>query len=150
MKDLGATKFILGIEIKENHAQRKHWLNQRKYVETILHRLNMQECKPVKVPIPIGAKLSIGQFPKAQEEEENMYHVHYDSVVGSLMYAILCTRSNIAHVVGILSRYMSKPRKEHSTIKKEGVQVFVWDYRSCNLLPRKRWTRKDVKCPRLC
>jgi hypothetical protein len=36
MKDLGAANFILGMEIKRDHANRKLWLNQRKYVETIL------------------------------------------------------------------------------------------------------------------
>jgi hypothetical protein len=36
MKDLGATNFILGMEIKRDCANKKIWLNQRKYVETIL------------------------------------------------------------------------------------------------------------------
>jgi hypothetical protein len=35
----------------------------------------MQECKPIKVPIPVGVKLSIDQCPKTQEEEEDMSHV---------------------------------------------------------------------------
>jgi hypothetical protein len=97
----------------------KLWLNQRKYVETILQRFNMQECKPVKVPIHVGVKLSVDQCPKTQEEEEDMSHVPYASVVGSLMYAMVCTRPNIAHAVGVLSRYMSKPGKEHwTTIKR--------------------------------
>ena len=113
MKDLGAASLILGMEIKRNHADRKLWLNQRKYIETILHRFNMQECKPVKVPIPVGVRLSAEQCPKTQEEEEDMSHVPYASVVGSLMYAMVCTRPDIAHAVGVLSRYMSKPRKEH-------------------------------------
>jgi hypothetical protein len=47
-----------------------------------------------------------------------MSHVLYVSVVGSLMYAMVCTRLNIAHAVGFLSRYISKPRKEHWTILK--------------------------------
>jgi hypothetical protein len=42
-----------------------------------------------------------------------MSHVPYASVVGSLMYAIVCTRPEIAHAVGVLSRYVSKPGKEH-------------------------------------
>jgi hypothetical protein len=58
IKDLGDSNFILGMEIKRDQKKRKLWLNQRKYVETILQRFNMQECKPVKVPIPIGVKLS--------------------------------------------------------------------------------------------
>ena len=58
MKDLGATNLILGMEIKTNHVYRKPWLNQRKYIETILQRFNMQECKSMKVPIPVGVRLS--------------------------------------------------------------------------------------------
>jgi len=41
MKDLGAANYILGMEIKRDRAKRKLWLNQRKYVETILQRFNM-------------------------------------------------------------------------------------------------------------
>jgi len=33
--------------------------------------------------------------------------------VGSLMYAMVCTRPNIAQAVRVVSRYMSNPRKEH-------------------------------------
>ena len=47
-----------------------------------------------------------------------MSHVPYVSVVGSLMYAMVCTRPDIAHAVGVLSRYMSKPGKEHWTTVK--------------------------------
>jgi hypothetical protein len=41
MKDLGATKFIFGMEIKRDWVNRKLWLNMRKYLETILQRFNM-------------------------------------------------------------------------------------------------------------
>jgi hypothetical protein len=47
-----------------------------------------------------------------------MYRVPYVSVVGSLMYAMVYTRPNISHVVGVLRKYISKPRKEHWTIVK--------------------------------
>jgi len=58
MKDLSATNYILGMEIKRGRTKRKLWLNQRKYVETIFQRFNMQDSKPMKVPIPIGVNLS--------------------------------------------------------------------------------------------
>ena len=90
MKDLGDANFILGIEIKRDHAKRKLWLNKRKYVH-----------------IPIGVKLSVDQCPKTQEEEEDMSHVMYVNVVDNLMYAMVCTRSDIAHTVRVLRRYMS-------------------------------------------
>ena len=73
----------------------------------------MQDSKLVKVPIPVGVKLSVEQCPKTQEEEENMSRVPYESAVGSLIYLMVCTRPDIAHAVGVLSRFMSKPGKEH-------------------------------------
>jgi hypothetical protein len=78
----------------------------------------MQECKLIKVPIPIGGKLSVDQCPKTHEEEEGMSHVPYVSAFDILLYAMVCTRPNIAHVVGVLRRYMSKRGKEHWTVVK--------------------------------
>ena len=101
------------MEIKINRVDRKLWLNQRKYVETILHRFNMQECKPVKVLILVGARLFAKQCPKTLEEDEDMSYVPYDSVVGSLMYVMVCTRLDSAHAVGVLNRYISKQGKEN-------------------------------------
>jgi len=113
MKDLGAANYILGMEIKRDWEKRKLWLKQRKYVETILQRFNMQDSKLVKVPILVGVKLSVEQCPKTQEEEEGMSHVPYASAVGSLMYVMVYTRPGITHALGVLSRFMSKPGKEH-------------------------------------
>ena len=78
----------------------------------------MQDSKLVKVPIPIGVKLSAEQCPKTQEAEEDMSCVPYASAVSSLMYVMVCTRPDIADVAGVLSRFMSKPGKEHWTTVK--------------------------------
>jgi hypothetical protein len=80
--------------------------SEKIYAETILQRFNMQECKSIKVPIPVGVKLFANQCPKTQEEEEDMSRVPYASAVGSLMHAMVCTRLDITHAVGVLSRYM--------------------------------------------
>ena len=42
-----------------------------------------------------------------------MSKVPYASAIGSLMYAMVCTRPDIAHEVGVVSRYMSNPAKTH-------------------------------------
>ena len=42
-----------------------------------------------------------------------MARVSYASVVGSLMYAMVCTRPDIAHAVGVESRFMANPGTEH-------------------------------------
>eukprot|EP00253_Pinus_taeda_P022954 PITA_22954 len=77
-----------------------------------------QDNKSVKDPIPVGVRLSDEQCPKTQEEEEDMSRVPYASAIGSLMYAMVYTRPNIAHVVGVLSKFMSKLGKEHWTTVK--------------------------------
>eukprot|EP00253_Pinus_taeda_P029190 PITA_29190 len=77
-----------------------------------------KDTKPVKVPILVGVNLSAKQCPKTQEEEEDMSRLPYASAVGSLMYAMVCTRSDIAHAVGVLSKFISKLRNEHwKTVK---------------------------------
>ena len=79
----------------------------------------MQDSKSVNVPIPIAVNLSVEQCPKTQEEAEDMSHVPYASAVGTLMYVMVGTRPDITHAVGVLSRFMSNPGKEHCTTREE-------------------------------
>ena len=80
----------------------------------------------MKVPIPVGVKLYVEQCHKTQEKEEDMSHVPYASAVSSVMYAMVCTRLEIAHAVGVLSRFMSKLGKENWSAVKQVFQVFAW------------------------
>ncbi|MBY3556005.1 hypothetical protein HGI15_21915, partial [Modestobacter lapidis] len=113
MKDLGAANFILGMHIRRDRARRRLWLGQERYIEGILKKFNMTDCKPVGTPMSVGVKLSAEQSPQNEEEKEQMASIPYASAVGSLMYAMVCTRPDIAQAVGVLSRYMSNPGKEH-------------------------------------
>jgi len=67
----------------------------------------MQNAKQVTIPLASHFKLSKEECPKTQEEMAYMSKVPYASVVGSLMYAMVCTRLDIAHVVRVESRYMN-------------------------------------------
>ena len=51
--------------------------------------------------------------PKTQAEIDYMSKVPYSSAIGSLLYAMVCTRLDIAHVVGVVSRYIKDLGKEH-------------------------------------
>ena len=42
-----------------------------------------------------------------------MAKIPYASAVGSLMYAMIATRPDIAFAVGVVARYMATPRKKH-------------------------------------
>ena len=73
----------------------------------------MNEAKPVNTPLGSHFKLSKEQSPKIEEERDHMSKVPYASTIGSLMYAMVCTRPDIAHVVGVVSKFMSRPGKQH-------------------------------------
>ena len=74
--------------------------------------------KFVGSPLPVNCKLNSGQCPKTEKDKLEMRRVSYASVVGSLMYAMVCTRPNIAFVVGTVSHRMSNLGKEHSVAVK--------------------------------
>jgi len=57
MKDLGAAKKILGIEIHRDRKARKLYLSQKKYHEKVLYRFNMSNCKAVTTPLVVHFKL---------------------------------------------------------------------------------------------
>lgn len=113
MKDLGAVKKILGMKIIRDRPKRMLWMSQEDYIKKVLERFNMHNAKPVHVPLPGHLKLSKTQCPCNEEEKEEMSKVPYSSAVGSLMYAMVCTRPDIAYAVGVVSRFLSNPGKEH-------------------------------------
>ena len=51
--------------------------------------------------------------PTTVEEREYMTHVPYASAVGSLMYAIVCTRPDLSQTVSMISRYIHDPGRGH-------------------------------------
>jgi len=79
----------------------------------------MQDCKPISTPLPINFKLSSSMSPSNEAERMEMSRVPYASAVGSLMFAMIRTRLDIAQVVGAVGRYMANPGRKHwNTIKR--------------------------------
>uniref|UniRef100_A0A2N9FLT3 Integrase catalytic domain-containing protein n=1 Tax=Fagus sylvatica TaxID=28930 RepID=A0A2N9FLT3_FAGSY len=106
MKDLGPARQILGMQILRDRKAKKLWLSQEKYIERVLERFNMKHAKLVSTPLGGHFKLSKKSCPSSNKEKENMASIPYSSAVGSLMYAMVCTRPDIAHAVGVVSRFM--------------------------------------------
>jgi hypothetical protein len=113
MKDLGATKRLLGMDIRCDKSKGKLWLSNSQYIEKVLHRFHMSQAKLVSTPLAAHFKLSTSLGPLDVEEERYMFRIPYTCAIGSLMYAMVCTRPDIAHAVSVVSRFMSKPGKEH-------------------------------------
>ncbi|KAL5758288.1 hypothetical protein ACOSP7_020899 [Xanthoceras sorbifolium] len=78
----------------------------------------MQDAKPVSTPLGVHFRLSKEQSSKTEEERTHMAKVLYASAIGSLMYAMVCTRPDIAQAVGAVSRYMNNPGKIHWEVVK--------------------------------
>ena len=95
MKDMGLAKQILGMHIVRDRTKKLLWLSQEKYVTKVLQTFSMERAKPVESRLPTNCKLSKDQCPKSKTEKAEMTKVPYASVVGSLMYAMVCTRPDI-------------------------------------------------------
>nr|GEU62943.1 retrovirus-related Pol polyprotein from transposon TNT 1-94 [Tanacetum cinerariifolium] len=113
MKDLGAAKGILGMEIQRDQKMGKLTLSPTDYISKVLKKFNISSCKPVPTPLAPHFKLSSHECLKSKEDKEDMSRVPYLSAVGSLMYVMVCTRTNLAHAVSVVSRYMHNPSKMH-------------------------------------
>ena len=113
MKDLGEASYVLGIEIKRDRSRGLLGLSQQSYINKVLKRFDMSNCSSGEVPMSKGDKLNKKQCPKTNQEREEMKSRPYARLVGSLMYAQVCTRPDLAYAVGMLSRFQSDPGFEH-------------------------------------
>ena len=113
MKDLGQAQQILGMRIIRDRKNRRLWLSHERYIEKVLNRFNMNDAKPVGTPLAAHFKLSIDLCPCNDKEKEEMRKISYASAIGSLMYAMVCTRPDIAHSVGVVSRFLANLGKQH-------------------------------------
>lgn len=113
MKDLGAAKQILRMRINRDKKTINLTLSQEQYIEKVLCRFNMKDAKPVKTPLAAHFKLSSEQSLENEEDLKSMEGVPYASAIGSLMYAMVGTRPDIAYAVGVVSRFMANPGRLH-------------------------------------
>ena len=84
-------------------------LSQKTYLEKVLKKYSMHACKPSPAPIVKGDRFGKFQCPRNQYEIGQMKANPYASAVGSLQYAQVCTRPDLAFVIGIFGRYQSNP-----------------------------------------
>ena len=103
MKDLGSAKKILGMEIQRDRNAGTLRLSQEAYVKKVLARFGMEGSKPVSMPLAPHFKLSASMSPTTEVEKAYMDKVPYASAVGSLMYAMVCMRLDLAQAVGVVS-----------------------------------------------
>ena len=114
MKDLGEAKKVPGIDIERDRKSGKFRLTQKRYLKKVLQKFNINsDTKFISIPLSPHFKLKTTMFPTSVEEHEYMTHVPYASVVGSLIYAMVCTRYDLSQAVSMISRYMQELDRGH-------------------------------------
>ena len=113
MKDMGLAKQILRMHIVRDRKKKFLWLSQERYVTNVLQRFSMADAKPVGSTFSTNCILSGKQSLKTKGDKAKMMKVPCASAVGSLMYAMVCTWLDIGYVIGVVSRFMNNPGREH-------------------------------------
>ena len=103
---------MLGIQIYRNRSLGILGLSEKAYIDKVLSRFDMKNCTFGDTPNAKGDKLSLLQCPRIELEKE-IEKIPYASVIGSLIYAQVCTRPDIAYIVGMLGRYLSNRGMDH-------------------------------------
>jgi hypothetical protein len=104
-KDMGPSTWILGMRITRNRKARTITLDQELYVTKALQRYGMQACKVASTPEAVGNVSGCSEEELSAPAEQHLFQ----EIVGTLMYAAVSCRLDIAHAVHSLASDMQAP-----------------------------------------
>lgn len=104
MKDLGALRWVLGMEVRRDRAARTLELKQTAYFDILLNRFGMSDCHPTSTPI------ALGELPRLEGGKPDPL---YMSIVGSLMYAAMGSRPDLINAIKTLSPHLQSSGPQH-------------------------------------
>eukprot|EP00873_Tetraselmis_striata_P001816 jgi/Tetstr1/422080/TSEL_012940.t1 len=106
IKDLGVCAWALGMAVERDWDNAMLKVHQAKYIDDMMHKFNLADAYAVSTPAEVGADVPGSNKPLAAE-------MPYQALVGSLLYAMVATRPDIAEAVSKLCRVMAKPEERH-------------------------------------
>jgi hypothetical protein len=112
MKDPEPLGQYLGMDI-EKQEDGSYLVHQRAYIERMLERYNMENANCAPTPAPPKHV-----FTKRDPDSVSAKDKPYRSLIGSLLYASICTRPDIAQAVNVLAQFNEDPTQEHWTAAK--------------------------------
>ncbi|KAK9034790.1 hypothetical protein V6N11_076847 [Hibiscus sabdariffa] len=120
MKDFGEAAYILGVKIYRDRSRRLLGLSQSTYIDKVLKRFSMEESKRGFLPMRHGISLSKEMCPSTPQERERMSEILYASAIGSIMYAMICTRPDLSYALSMTSRYQANPGEGEEELRIKG------------------------------
>ncbi len=113
MEDKGEPEFVIGIKITRDRALGTITLDQGTYIEKMLEKFQMSDCVVSAIPADPSVKLTTDMCPTSDINKQLMSKYPYRELVGSLMYAMVATRPEIAYAVSNLSKFLCNPGYPH-------------------------------------
>ena len=113
MKDMGELHYYVGVSIVQDKEGKQVYLHQGQYIEKMLKKFGQTEAKSVSTPADCNVKLQ-----KEDSVSRPVDTISYQSIVGSLLYAAITTRPDIAQAVGVVSKFCANPTQSHLTAAK--------------------------------
>ena len=104
MSMIGDLTFFLGFQVKQ--MREGIFISQEKYTKDLLKRFNMDECKPIKTPMPSNGHLDLDEGGKMVDQ------TLYRSMIGSLLY-LTASRPDIMFSVCMCARFQANPKETH-------------------------------------
>lgn len=111
--DSGPVTMLLGYEITRNLEEQTTKMSQGRYIQKLLTRFGMESIHPVATPLDPNVSLN-----RPDLDTYILTDIPYREVIGSLQYATTATRPDIAYPIGLLSRFLDKPKQRHWTAAK--------------------------------
>ena len=108
MEDQGEVHYCLGMSIKRDRAARVLTINQKAYLQDMLKRFAMSDCRPVLTPMEAGKR-----FERLADGQNTVNTREYQAAIGSPIYASIATRPDLSAAVGVLRQFASNPGQEH-------------------------------------
>lgn len=105
--DLGPVEKFLGIEIDRDFKNKKVMLHQKTYINNVLNKFGLLDCKSVSTPCEVGLKL--------EKSEKFSCKYPYRELIGCLIYLVICTRPDLSYTVSYFSQFQNNACDDHYT-----------------------------------
>ena len=135
----GMLNWFLGVRFQYDYVTGAVTADQEAYINTLLHRHGMTDCKPESLPLP--AKFDIYGLP-VPERPDKLLITSYASLTGEMLYVSINTAPELSQPMHQLTRFMTKAGKAHLAAAKN-VLKYLKKHRSRAL----RWCAQDVSVP---
>ena len=111
MSDMDELRFCLGLQVERGNDW--IWLGQSTYIDDVVERFNLEQATVRSTPMKCGNILSKAMAPDTLEEKIEMDKIPYRKGIGSVMYAMIGSRPDVAYSLSELSKYLDNPGARH-------------------------------------